>query len=203
MSVDLTPQADDRELAGPKAGGLLARWGWPSPAISVLVALLLVVGAGVALRAHAVPSAAIAAVGSRAPEFNLPVLGHPTERLSLSSLHGHTIVVVFNCGCKACDDFDRCLAAAGPRLGRARVIAVTTNPSAYAGAKLSRFRRVTGFEWPVVVDSEAETTMRYQSSECPIAWLIDSHGVIQYGPSSPGDLPTQAVDRLLEACRAL
>src|SRR5438094_963746 len=82
------------------------------------------------------------------------------RRVALSGLRGHPVVVVFNCGCEACNDFDRRLAAAAPRLRDAQVVAVTANPSAFEGRKLDQFRRATGFRWPILVDERMEATIR-------------------------------------------
>lgn len=141
----------------------------------------------------------MAAVGSRAPDFDLPVLGQPARRVSLLSLRGRPVIVVFNCGCKACNDFDRALAAASLRPKGAAVVAVTMNPSAYAGQKLARFRRSSGFQWPILVDEDMGTTIRYRSSDCPRAWLIDGRGVIRDESADAGGSPEGMVEGLTAA----
>jgi peroxiredoxin len=168
-----------------------------APVLCLVAAIALGGGDAAVLRARAVSSPAVAVVGSRAPDFDLPVLGHPSRRVSLSGLRGHPVVVVFNCGCKACNDFDRGLAAAG--LPEAEVVAVTANPSAYEGRRLSRFRRQTGFRWPVLADGRMETTLRYGSGDCPRVWLIDGDGVIRYTGAGPGQPARAAVEGLVAA----
>lgn len=156
------------------------------------------------LRLHAASSPVeMAAVGFRAPEFDLPVLGEPSRRMTLSSQRGRPLIVVFNCGCKACNDLDRELEANSSRLKDVQVLAVTMNPSAYEGAKLKKFRKATGFQWPVLVDSRMEATIRYNSAECPRVWLIDSSGVIRYHDAIIGVTSEKTVDELAQAYRGL
>jgi peroxiredoxin len=158
---------------------------------------MLALGAATVLRAVGLSGTlAVAAVGRAAPEFDLAVAGNDARHVSLVGLRGRPVVVVFNCGCRACADFDRTLATAGQRITKAHVIAITSNRSAFEGRKLAQFREETGFRWPVLVDRRMETTLRYGSSECPRVWLVDGGGLIRYTGPGPSQTARAAVEAL-------
>lgn len=170
---------------------------------SALAAVLLAAAAAAVLRARAgLAAPAVATVGSLAPQFDLPVLGQPTRRVALSTLRGRPVIVVFNCGCKACSDFDRRLAFAAPRLRHAQVVAVTANPSAYEGRKMDQFRRATGFRWPILVDERMEATRRYGANDCPRAWLVGGDGIARLQASRSAAALLAGIEELVPSAQA-
>lgn len=142
-----------------------------------------------------------AAVGFRAPGFELGYVADPSGRLSLSEMSGRPVVLIFNCGCKLCRDFDRCYAAGAAGLPEARTITVVTNPWAFQGERGAAFRRGTGFRWPLLSDSDGRVAAEYRSAECPRVWLIDRRGVVRYRNLTNLDPPRAIMRQLVEAYR--
>jgi peroxiredoxin len=145
-----------------------------------LTAALLAGGAVMALQARkpAVPVAA--ADGFRAPEFNLEVLGKPGERIALSDFRGKPVVVIFNCGCKLCYDFNNLFRVAAATMDDLQVVGIMMNHWSYAPDQVRNFRETTGFRWPLLMDLKSQTTMTYDSDDCPRIWLVDRDGIIRY-----------------------
>jgi peroxiredoxin len=160
--------------------------------VYILTAALLAGGAVMALRARtdAVPVAAMN--GARAPEFNLEVLGKPGERIALSDYRGRPVVIVFNCGCKLCYDFNHALRDAAPKLEGLEVVGIMMNHWSYAPDQVRNFRETTGFRWPLLMDLKSQTTMAYKSDDCPRAWLVDRNGIIRYHNES-NEMPAQEI----------
>lgn len=164
------------------------------------LAALLSAGSVVVLRARAGSSVPVAAkVGLRAPAFSLQVVGRPSERISLYDLRGRPAVLIFSCGCTSCYNCALALAAIAPRLKGVQPIGIMMNPGTYAPARVRDFREATGFRWPLLMDSNARTTLEYHSSECPRVWLIDRAGTIRYCNRSSSETPDQIAQELMVA----
>lgn len=171
--------------------------------VSVAVAALVAAGIGIALRNRGPALPVAAAIGARAPEFELEVLGKPGEKLSLSDLKGRPAIVIFNCGCKLCYDFNNVFRDVAPQMADAQPVGIMMNHYGYAPAQVRNFRETTGFKWPLLMDSKSQTTLAYQSTDCPRAWLIDRDGVIRYVNKGNKVAPDVIARELLEAYKKL
>jgi peroxiredoxin len=173
---------------------------WSSYLVYVLAAALFAGGIVMVLRGRAASSIPVAAeTGARAPEFDLEVLGKPSERVSLASLRGRPVVLVFNCGCKLCYDFNHALVAASPKLKDAQIVGIMMNHWGFAPDQIRNFRQTTGFHWPLLMDNKSQTTMEYNSTACPRAWLIDRDGVIRYNNKENTEAPEKITSEILDA----
>jgi len=171
--------------------------------VYALTAALLAGGAAMALRArtNAVPVAA--ANGARAPEFNLEVLGKPGERIALSDFRGRPVAVIFNCGCKLCYDFNHLFRDAVPKMKDLQVVGIMMNHWSYAPDQVRNFRETTGFRWPLLMDLKSQTTLAYDSDDCPRVWLVDRDGIIRWH-NPTNEMPAkEIVDGLLAAYEKL
>jgi peroxiredoxin len=170
---------------------------------SVAIAALFAAGIGIALRNRGPALPVAAAIGARAPEFDLEVLGKPGERVALSDLRGRPAIVIFNCGCKLCYDFSNVFKGVAPQMADAQPVGVMMNHYGYAPAQVRNFRETTGFTWPLLMDQKSQTTLTYKSTDCPRAWLIDGDGVIRYVNKDNKIAPKVITKELLEAYKAL
>jgi peroxiredoxin len=176
---------------------------WSSYLVYVLAAVLFAGGIVMFLRGRASSIPVAAQSGARAPEFDLEVLGKPGERVSLASLRGRPVVLVFNCGCKLCYDFNHVLVAAAPKLPDAQIIGIMMNHWGFAPSQIRNFRETTGFRWPLLMDNKSQTTMEYHSTECPRAWIIDREGVIRYVNEDNTAAPAKIISEMLAAYQKL
>jgi peroxiredoxin len=177
---------------------------WSSYLIYVLAAALFAGGIVMVLRGRTASSIPVAAeAGARAPDFDLEVLGKPSERVSLASLRGRPVILVFNCGCKLCYDFNHVLVATAPKFKDAQFIGIMMNHWSYAPNQIRNFRETTGFRWPLLMDNKSQTTIEYQSTDCPRAWLIDRDGVIRYHNKDNKEAPEKIISELLETYQKL
>lgn len=152
-------------------------------------------------RGESVPVAA--ALGARAPEFDLEILGKPGERIALKELRGRPVAVIFNCGCKLCYDFNHVFVAAAPKMEELQPIGIMMNHWSYAPDQIRNFRETTKFKWPLLMDHKSQTTITYRSTDCPRVWLIDRKGIIRYHNESNKEDPEKIVRELMEAYKNL
>jgi peroxiredoxin len=210
------PQPNDPAEAGTSsapshprpAGGAPGEAGgggrWSSYLAYVLAAALFAGGIVMVLRGRTASSIPVAAQpGARAPEFDLEVLGKPGEHVSLAGLRGRPVLLVFNCGCKLCYDFNHALVAAAPKLPDAQFIGVMMNHWSYAPNQIRNFRETTGFRWPLLMDNKSHTTIEYHSTACPRAWLIDRDGIIRYSNEDNTAAPEKITGEILAAYQKL
>jgi peroxiredoxin len=169
----------------------------------IALSALIVAGIGIALRSRGPALPVAAAIGARAPEFKLEVLGKPGEHLALSDLRGRPAIVIFNCGCRLCYDFNNAFKEVAPRMKDAQPVGIMMNHYSYAPGQVRNFRETTGFQGPLLMDNKSATTLTYNSTDCPRAWLIDRDGVIRY-VNKDNKVPADVIAReLLEAYRKL
>jgi peroxiredoxin len=169
----------------------------------VLVAALFAGGGAMALRARATAVPVAAADGARAPGFELEVLGKPGERLALSDLRGKPALVVFNCGCKLCYDFNRAFREVAPRMKDLQPVGIMMNHYSYSPDQIRNFRETTGFKWPLLIDHESGVTLTYDSDDCPRVWLVDRDGIIRYHNKSNEEPAPKIIADLLAAYNQL
>lgn len=189
-----TPSAGEPNGASRRSGA--GRFG--AFAAYTLAALLFAGGAVMALRARTEAVPVKAAEGFRAPEFELEVLGKPGERIALSDYRGRPVVIVFNCGCKLCYDFNNLFRHAAPKMTKLQPIGIMMNHWSYSPDQIKNFRETTGFRWPLLMDMKSHTTLTYDSDDCPRIWLVDRDGVIRYN-NPTNKMPAKEIIAGLEA----
>jgi peroxiredoxin len=138
-----------------------------------------------------------------APDFNLPTLETPATRISLRSLCGRPVLLIFSCGCNKCKRLGKMIADASSMLTEAMPIVIAMNPWGYAESRARQYRRETGFRWPILVDNGIQTSVTYNSTECPRVWLIDREGIIRYCSEHSGERPERIVSDLTRAYQGL
>lgn len=141
-----------------------------------------------------------AIVGQPAIEIALPPVegGAP---VSLAALRDRPVVLAFFCGCGPCSEV-----AEGLGLWEnVHVLAVVTDPLAFSGQSLGRFRSLTRFRGPILLDRDRAVSRRYRAFDCPRVWLVDREGRLAYGSENAREEPVKilaglkrALDRLVQ-----
>lgn len=192
--IDNPNPTTESSAAGPRRASYVAY---------VLATVLFAGGAVMALKARGPAVPVAAANGARAPQFDLEVLGKPGERLALSDLRGRPVLVVFNCGCKLCYEFNRALNKAAPTLPDLQPVGIMMNHYSYAPPQIRNFRETTGFRGPLLIDHLSKITEAYDSDDCPRVWLVDKDGIIRYHNTSNEELPKKIIADLSAAYKKL
>jgi len=153
-------------------------------ALVIAVPLIFVLAKGFS---GAPNSSAGTLVGQRAPTFTLHTLDG--RRLSLSSFHGHPVVLNFWASwCQECKNEHPYLLSLERRFQQEGVtmLGVTYNDSAGSARSFIRDR---GAPWPALRDPGERTAVAYGVTGVPETFVIDGHGVIRFhtaGPVRPG-----------------
>ena len=141
----------------------------------ILLVVLLVVGLKISDRKTFIPSPLI---DKPAPEFNLPVLGHPGRMVSKESLLGTPYLVNFWASwCVTCR-VEHPVIGDLARSGALRVIGFNfRDETADANAWLARFGNP--YEM-TLVDMDGRVSIDFGVYAAPESFLVDSSGVIVY-----------------------
>lgn len=120
------------------------------------------------------------AVGFRAPEFALPVLGHPRPT-ALSHWRGKTVLLNFwTTWCPACQAempaLQKVFQKEGPNV---RVVTVNLTNQERSPATVERFVKQHGYRFPVLLDRTGGVSMTYRVRELPTTFFIGPHGTIR------------------------
>jgi peroxiredoxin len=131
------------------------------------------------------PDAVAARPGAEAPDFTLKAI-EDGEALQLQHMRPNATLLCFFCGCPACADVAKALAAAPAP--KPELVAVFSSPELCTPEGAKAFRDQTGFRGAMLADPDARVTTSYDSVTCPRCWVIDSTGMIRYvngGPDTP------------------
>ena len=187
MGPPLPTDGDPGEIRDPKPdipGRRLAA------ALSVAVVVIIVLAIGWAaarggsrsgVLGTAEGRAVAVAVDVPAPDFELPVIGHPGSTIALSSLKGQVIVLNFWASwCLPCRDEAPGLREAWERSrGQQRVRFLGVNElDDEAGARA--FQREFHMTYPSVFDPSASLAADYGFFGLPATYVIDAQGVMRY-----------------------
>ena len=151
----------------------------------VLLAALL--GFGIAWNAHHDPTAIPSPlIGKPAPDFDLPLLYQPQQRLSKAALLGKPYLLnVFASWCIACAEEHPVLIAEAPTLGVMLVGYDYKDAPSDAQAWLAQHGNPYRL---LVADRSGRTAIDFGVYAAPESFLIDARGVIRYkhiGPFTP------------------
>jgi peroxiredoxin len=114
-------------------------------------------------------------VGRPAPDFALTTPKGQTVQLGF--LRQRPVLLCFFCNCGLCHAFATEIARAKDLTAKLETIVVASDA---AVAEDDTFRRETGLDALYCHDAPPITALRYNSTECPRCWLIDTKGVIRY-----------------------
>jgi peroxiredoxin len=137
----------------------------------------LLIGTGYRFTDRGVPVArGLAKVGQPAPEIN--VVAEASIGVNLDQYRGQKVVLAFVCGCDLCKRLVPELNELVRREGHetATVLAI----GAFSTEGRDRFKAETKAEFPVCIDPDRKTIIRYASEACPRLWLVDEQGVLRY-----------------------
>jgi peroxiredoxin len=118
----------------------------------------------------------VAKVGKSAPEID--VISEASIGLSLEQYRGRKVVLAFMCGCDLCKRLVPRLNEMLRREGADKVTVLAIG--AFSTDGRDRFKSDTRAEFPVCIDPDRKTIIRYASEACPRLWLIDEQGTIRY-----------------------
>ena len=129
-----------------------------------------------------------------ARNFRVPVLGHPDEHISLSSLRRKPVIVNFFASwCSPCQRETPLLARYYRSAGsRVTVIGIDVNDRTAAALK---FVHRTGVSYPVGADSPPHTALLYGVSGLPQTFFINArHRIVKrvFGALTPRELTAAA-----------
>jgi len=153
---------------------------WPAIALSVLVAVAIWRGGHRDTRPP---------FTGETPDFDLPILaGEGTaagERVSLSTLHGHVVVLDFWaswCGpCRmSASVLNEVKEKAGPGV---RFVGINVEPELSASL-LAGAHREFGYDFPTVQDADGTLLQRFGISGLPTLIVLDAQGKLRH--ASPG-----------------
>jgi peroxiredoxin len=136
-------------------------------------------------------------VGNPAPDFAL--IGADAATVQLSFLRHRPVVLCFLSGSDESQAMAAALARRPEVAGRARLVAVFTDPELTSLTATEHFRTATGFTGPVLLDQILGATLEYHAAECPRVWVISSAGVIVYTNRDPAAAPKAVADEVVAA----
>ncbi len=153
----------------------------------VVIVTLSLVGTGGGAPQHAPPAPA--------KNFSLAMLGHPGQRVSLSSVSGRPVIVNFFASwCVPCRKETPLLARFfRARHGNVAVIGIDVNDQTSAALA---FVRKTGVTYPVATEpASGSTVVAYDLPGLPATFFLDArHHIVKrvYGAVSPAELTSGA-----------
>jgi cytochrome c biogenesis protein CcmG, thiol:disulfide interchange protein DsbE len=167
--------------------------------LGVLAALVIIFGILVLLPAPAQQAHGGVAVGSPAPDFNLPVQGGPGKgNISLHTLRGHPVVINF--WSESCQP---CLSEV-PYLRSIYAQSSAQNAFILLGVNLGdpredigRFGQTYHVNYPLLFDPGSQVDIAYDITSLPQTYFIDSTGIVRY--VVPQQLTPEAMQQGLQA----
>jgi peroxiredoxin len=156
------------------------------------------------------PAASTWAVGSVAPDFELPTASGGTS--TLSRWRGRRVLLTFVApSCEASRRLLQRLGAAGDRELDAMPLLVSTGPASANRELVARF----GVRHPLLVQEEREVAAVYRADGTPVAFLVDEQGFLASSPArgltavlalaglgtAPNEVPNEAPDAAPDAAR--
>ena len=139
------------------------------------------------------------AIGSAAPDFNLPVQGGPgTGNIDLRSLRGHPVVLNFwseSClPCNAEVPYLRGLYAQYKASGAFTLLGVDV---ADPRGDIRDFGQRFSVNYPLLFDPDSRTNIAYGITSLPQTYFIDSNGIVRF--VVPQQLTPQTMQQGLQA----
>jgi peroxiredoxin len=132
-------------------------------------------------------SAGTLASGQRAPAF---ALRGDDGRIYRPVASGESPgLIAFFCGCRLCHRAAALMERRLTGIAPGRLFAVM----AMNRADVAAFRRETGSTFPILFDAGGYVASAYQSEECPVLWLVDERGRVQFTTRGRTDSPEQWV----------
>jgi len=101
---------------------------------------------------------------------------------NLKDLHGDTVVIVFFCGCKACQQVNERLVSMKRQHSSVAILGITAMSPADAREYVVRHN----LNFTVLLDPFSRVSTLWSSSRCPSCWIVDPTEKLKYG-SLPGE----------------
>ncbi|HLI70980.1 MAG TPA: TlpA disulfide reductase family protein [Ktedonobacteraceae bacterium] len=140
------------------------------------------------------------AVGTAAPEFNLPIQGGPGAggTLDLRSLRGHPVVINFwSESCQPCLSEVPYLRDIYAHYHAEGAFILLGIDQADPRGDIGTFGQTFKVNYPLLFDPGSATNIKYGVTSLPMTYFIDSKGIVRY--VVPQQLTPQAMEQGLEA----
>lgn len=165
----------------PKTGKELSRMRWSTYGDFQDTIHELMRGEGYAFSDQGKPvPRAIAKVGQPAPLVE--VISEASIGITLDQYRGRKVLLAFLCGCGLCTPLVPKLNEIVREQGQDQVTVLAI--TAFDQKQRDVFKAENKPDFPVCIDVDRKTLIRYGSESCPRLWLVDQQGIIRYNNPS-------------------